>query len=184
LAPITTLTGGDPAAFCAAIADGIGPLYGWAVAGSSEPPSEQGRADLAFAPTLVRHLTPYLAAAPEEMAVRARPILARAQAAVAVLTGLGLSDAAIEAQAQLADERLAQGTALDALSVEEELLTALADQPPNVGLASVQAAARSFAAANPQPPELYELGDVSGAVAEASGFGCIADAVGKPTGSS
>ena len=117
------------------------------------------------------------------MAVRARPILARAQAAVAVLMGLGLNDAAIDAQASLADERLAQGTALDALSVEDELLTALADQLPTAGVAGVQAAAHSFAAANPQPPELYDLGDVSAEVAEASGYGCIVDAVGKTTAS-
>jgi hypothetical protein len=182
-APITTLTGGDPAAFCEAITQGIGPLYGWALAGASEPPSEAGRSDLAFAPTVVLHLTPYLAAAPEELAVRARPILAREQAALDVLTGLGLKEAGIEAQARLADERMAQGTALDALSVEDELLTALADQLPNVGISGLQAAASSFAAANPLPPELYELGDVTPEVADASGYGCLVDALSKRPGS-
>jgi hypothetical protein len=175
LGPITTLTGGDPAAFCDAATAADGPLYGWAVAGSTEPPSEGGKADLAFAPALDRLVSSLLKSAPNELEVRLRPILTRAQAAEAVLRGLGLDDAALDAQADLAQQRLTGGTGLDALSVEDELLAGVASHSSE---ARVDAAAMAFITAHPVPSDLFDIGSLSDQVAIGSGYGCL---VGSPT---
>ena len=61
---VTTLTGGDPGRFCPSIADVVASVTGYAEAVLTEPASQTGTSDLAFAPYLVRALTPYLEAAP------------------------------------------------------------------------------------------------------------------------
>ena len=94
--PITTLTGGDPAAFCAVLADARIVLYGWTLALATEPADEAGQADLAFAPTLVRRLPAYLSSAPTELKARAQPVLDRARDALQVLRDAGVDDAGID----------------------------------------------------------------------------------------
>ena len=175
VAPITTLTGGDPAALCAVLGDTRKVLFGWALAASTEPESEAGRDDLAFAPALVRRLPPFLAAAPTELVARAQPVFERAQAAVSALRTLGLDDQAIAQLADRADEELAAVTGLDTTGVETALAAALVEQ---VGEARVAAAAQAFASSHPQAPDLFDLGEVPDTVAQDSGYGCLTSPAG------
>ncbi|HEX6785929.1 MAG TPA: hypothetical protein VF076_01935, partial [Acidimicrobiales bacterium] len=169
-APITALTGGDPAAFCAALGDARTMLYGWALALASEPADEAGRADLAFAPVLARHLPDFVAAAPVELKARIQPVLDRARAAVQTLRDAGVDAAGIDALADKADERLGEVTGYDSVSV----LPALADDVAGVvGASRFSPLASEFAAAHPQAADLLDLGDVSAEVAAAAGFDCL-----------
>ncbi len=169
-APITALTGGDPAAFCAALGDARTMLYGWALALASEPADEAGRADLAFAPVLARHLPEFVAAAPVELKARIQPVLDRARAGVQTLHDAGVDAAGIDALADKADERLGEVTGYDSVSV----LPALAgDVAGAVGVPRFSQLASEFAAAHPQAADLLDLGDVSAAVAAAAGFDCL-----------
>ena len=124
--PITALTGGDPAAFCAVLADARTVLYGWTLALATEPADEAGQADLAFAPTLVRRLPAYLSSAPTELKARAQPVLDRARAALQVLRDAGVDDAGITALADQAERRLSEVTGLDSVTAVPDLEAAVA----------------------------------------------------------
>ena len=82
---VTTLTGGDPGRFCPTITDVLASVTAYAEAVLTEPASDVGLSDLAFAPYLVRALTPYLEAAPIELFERADPLRQRAEQAVQAL---------------------------------------------------------------------------------------------------
>ena len=71
--PIPRLTGGDPAAFCAALPEARKAIYAWALGASTEPDGEAGQHDLAFGPVLARRLPAFIAAAPAELAAGPSP---------------------------------------------------------------------------------------------------------------
>ena len=168
--PITVLTGGDPAAFCAVLADARIVLYGWTLALATEPADEAGQADLAFAPTLVRRLPAYLSSAPTELKARAQPVLDRARAALQVLRDAGVDDAGITALADQAERRLSEVTGLDSVTAVPDLEAAVAS---STGADRFPGLASGFAAAHPQTADLLDLGDVPEAVAAAAGFDCL-----------
>ena len=168
--PITALTGGDPAAFCAVLADARIVLYGWTLALATEPADEAGQADLAFAPTLVRRLPAYLSSAPTELKARAQPVLDRARAALQVLRDAGVDDAGITALADQAERRLSEVTGLDSVTAVPDLEAAVASA---TGADRFPGLASGFAAAHPQTADLLDLGDVPEAVAAAAGFDCL-----------
>lgn len=152
------------------LADARTVLYGWALALASEPAAEAGRADLAFAPTLVRRLPAYVASAPDELKARAEPVLDRAWAALQVLRDAGLDDARLTALADQSDARLSQVTGLDSVTVVPDLEEAVAAA---VGAERLPALASGFAAAHPQAAGLLDLGDVPADVSSAAGFDCL-----------
>ena len=98
-------------------------------------------------------------------------VLARARAAVGALRGLGLDQAAIDELADKADSELTSTDNRDPAVVQEIVL---ADLRGRVGADSVSAAATAFSDAHPEPPGLFDLGDVSNDVAQNSGYGCLA----------
>jgi hypothetical protein len=168
--PIGQLTGGDPIAFCAVLPETRKTIYAWALGVSTEPEDEAGQRDLAFAPALARQLPAYVAAAPTELADRARPALERAERAVAALQALGVNDAAIAALADRTEQAMSAVSGLDTTAAEEEVVAAAVAA---VGADRFASAAASFASANPQPADLFDLGDVPESVGVPAGFGCL-----------
>jgi hypothetical protein len=167
---VTQLTGGDPTAFCAVLPDTRKTIYAWALGTSTEPDDEAGQRDLAFGPALARHLPAYIAAAPAELAERAQPVLDRARAAVAALEALGLNDDAVAELADRTDQALGAVTGLDTTAAEQDVLAAATEA---VGADRFAGAAASYAASNPQTPDLFDLGDVPEAVGVPAGYGCL-----------
>lgn len=169
--PLTTLTGGDPQAFCVALDPMLRAVGAWAVTTLAATPAIAGQPDLAFGPVAAQTIDTALAAAPEEIAVQLAPSAQRAAAAVEALRAAGLDDAAISALADLAAGALADPDNPDPLVVEDRLLD---DLRARLGAEALAAAAGAFAQANPEPPGLFDLGDVSGEVGRAAGYDCLA----------
>jgi hypothetical protein len=167
---VTQLTGGDPAAFCAVLPDTRKTIYAWALGTSTEPDHEVGQRDLAFGPALARHLPAFISAAPAELAERAQPVLDRASVAVAALQALGLDDDAVAELADRTDQALSAVTGLDTTAAEQDVVAAATEA---VGADRFAGAAESFAAANPQTPDLFDLGDVSESVGVPAGYACL-----------
>ncbi|MGI9022862.1 MAG: hypothetical protein ACR2HV_06480 [Acidimicrobiales bacterium] len=167
---LNALTGGDPAQFCQTRDATRAAVIAWAIASLSAPPAIRGHPDLAFGPVVERTLGASVAAAPDEIAAQAAPALGRAQAAVAALRGLGLDQSAID---QLADLGSAQvgGENPDPGVVQARLLAELRSY---VGEDRASAAAADFAAVNPEPPGLFDLGDPTDAAARDAGYDCLA----------
>jgi hypothetical protein len=168
--PVTALSGGDPAAFCAAYPDVRAALEAYALAALSETPTDQGQADLAFGPLLARSLQPSVAAAPEQLAGPARSLLARAQAAVAALKALGVDQPTADALADAAAAGVAD-VAADPLVVERQLLDRL---EAAVGQARLADAGRAVIASEGDVAADLDLGDVPADVARNTGYDCLA----------
>ena len=168
--PIPRLTGGDPAAFCAALPEARKAIYAWALGASTEPDGEAGQHDLAFGPVLARRLPAFVAAAPTELAARAQRVLDRARAAVAALESLGADEDSVTLLADQADQALSAVAGLDTTAAEQEVVAAAAE---TVGADRFASGALAFATANPQTPELFDLGEVPEAVGRPAGYGCL-----------
>ncbi len=175
---IPTLTGGDATAFCAAAPRGVRLSTAYSVAALSASAEEQGRADLAFGPGLVRTLTDYVRTAPIELATQARPLLERATAAVARLEAAGVDQQVID---EMADQAVtaADDPGVDALALDVDLAERLIGALGREGIATVAAA---FAATAGDPTGVLDFGSVSDAVADADGYSCLADALAPTTG--
>jgi hypothetical protein len=167
---LPSLTGGDPGAFCATVDPALRAFSAWAVSSVVSPPGARGLPDLAYAPIVARTLDATLAAAPVEIVRQATPAQQRVHAAVAELRALGLDDREIAALADLADRQLADDA--DALEVLEQLVTRLEEL---AGDDAVDASAASFVAQNPEPRDLFDLGEVPDDVAEAADYSCLVD---------
>ncbi len=113
------------------------------------------------------------AVAPDEIVARTDLAAARADAALAVLRALGVSDEGLDQLADLAVEQVADPQT-DAIEDQDALIARL------VGLIGGQdrviTAAAAFAAANPEPPGLFDFGDVAAEVARPSGYACLLSA--------
>jgi hypothetical protein len=165
--PIRTLTGGDPAAFCPAVPAANRAANVWALASFVATPSSRGLPDLAFGPLVVRDLGRAYAVAPQELAQQGALALARARAAVESLRTLGFDQESIDRLADRAADEAASPDNPDPVVVQQRLVDELGRQ---VGTDRVNAAAAAFASANPEPPGLFDLGDVSPEVASAYGY--------------
>ena len=164
---IPSLTGGDPTQFCTALTNVAPVLTAWAYAEFSGTEVEQGAADLVYGPALARLMTAYVAPAPIEVATLAKPLLARANAAVDTLRQLGLDDDAITALAEQAIQATAVADSPDGVTLQASLTSGLTKQ---VDEAQFTAAATAFRAAQGDPSTVTDLGYVSDEVAAASGF--------------
>ncbi len=166
---LNTLTGGDPAQFCQTVAATQAAVSAWAIASLSAPPGIRGLPDLAYGPLVERTLGASVAAAPNEIAAQAGPALDRARAAVTTLRRLGLDQAAIDRLADLGST-LVQGDDRDPGVIQSKLV---AELHSNVGADRTTAAAADFAAANPEPPGLFDLGDPTDSAARDGGYACV-----------
>ncbi len=165
----TSLTGGDPALFCPALA-GLAPvLTAWAYAAFSATGADEGVAELVYGPAITALMTPYVASAPVEVANQAAPFLARAAAAVAALRQLGLDDTAIAGYADQVTQALAVSDAPDGVTLETSVA---ADMGERVGPDRLRAAASAFVAAQGDPSTVSDLGYASDDLAAAAGFDC------------
>ena len=173
LNPVTvleTLTGGDPVQFCQTRAATRSAVSAWAVASLTAPPATRGLPDLAFGPVVDRALGASVASAPAEIAALSQSALDRARAAIDALRGLGLDQAAVDRLADLGSTLL-EGDNPDPSIVETTLL---AEVRSNVGEDRVTAAGGDFAAAHPEPPGLFDLGDPTDGAARDTGYDCLA----------
>src|SRR5207248_8454093 len=107
--------------------------------------------------------------APQELVRQGAAAIGRARAAVDALRALGLDQAAIDDLAARADTELTSTDNRDPAIVQETVLDELRAR---VGADKVAAAATAFSDSHPEPPGLFDLGDVSDQVAQQYGFGC------------
>jgi hypothetical protein len=178
--PITTLTGGDPAALCAALPAANRATTAYALATYVAPPGGRALPDFAYGPIVARDLGTAYAVAPQELVRQGAAAIARARAAVDALRGLGLDQAAIDELAAKAETELTSTEDRDPAVVQEAVLD---EVRARVGADKVNAAAAAFADSNPEPPGLFDLGDVSDQVAQTYGYGCaVAPAATNPPG--
>jgi hypothetical protein len=168
---ITSLTGGDPSRFCAALVPSLETLAGWSYAVLGDNARQTGITDLVYGPILERDMQRYVESAPLELADRARGILQRAQHAVAALKALGIDDAAIRALANRGGAELHSSTSPDGLTVQQHLTRYLETKLPAAKLAD---AAIVFAAGEKDPESLLDLGTVSKSTRGAERFHCSA----------
>ena len=166
---ITTLTGGDPVAFCRAIPSTKLSATQWAVAILQGDPADAGRSDLAYAPLLAHDLGSYVKVAPQELQARAQPILDRANDAVASLRALGLTDRDIKRLANVASDALLAPEKPDGTTVRDQVLKQIEKK---VDSTQLNQAATDFLAAHGDPTPIMDLGFVPRDVALAAGLPC------------
>jgi hypothetical protein len=171
--PITTLTGGDPAALCATVPAANRAVTAYALATFVAPPGARGLPDLAYGPIVSRDLGKAYSVGPQEVVRQGAAAIDRARAAVDALRGLGLDQAAIDGLAAKAETELTSTENRDPAVVQE---TVLDDVRARVGADRVTAAAAAFSDSHPEPPGLFDLGDVPDAVAQRDGYGCLVGA--------
>ena len=167
--PITSLTGGDPAAFCEVLPAANRATTAYALASYVAPPGGRALPDFAYGPLVTRDLGKLYAVAPQELVRQGAVTIGRASAAVDALRGLGLDQATIDQLAAKADTELTSAQDRDPAIVQE---TVLDDLRGRVGADKVAAAATAFSDSHPEPPGLFDLGDVSDQVAQQYGYGC------------
>jgi hypothetical protein len=172
---ITTLTGGNPAQFCPALAAAAPVISAWAYATVGALPAEEGLADLVYGPALRRAMEAYVSSAPVELATRAQPLLDRATTATATLQTLGLDDAAVAALADQITQAVSVPDAPDGISLQTTTVAGLADR---VGASRLDAAAAAFVTSQADATNTFDLGYVPGDVAAAAGFTCDAVSLG------
>ena len=140
----------------------------------TEPADESGLSDLAFAPILVRALTPYLDAAPVELFERADPLRARAELSRTALGTLGLTERDIAALADQAERAMRATTPTDGATIQVQLIDSIAETVPRDQVVAAAAAlAASFG--DQDAGALLNLGFVPTDVATANGYGCLLD---------
>lgn len=166
---LSTLTGGDPVAFCARLPTAYDIVASWAIATIAARPGEAGLADLAYGAAGSRALDGLLPTAPEEIARQTLPIHQRARAAVQALRDLGVDDATIASLADIIAARAPDPANDDPFSIQTDVLGRLRAV---VGDEKLTAAGQSFAAAHPVSGVFY-LGEVPDDVARASGYACL-----------
>ncbi len=168
--PITTLTGGDPGVFCATVGSTLSPIVTWALSSIGAPPGQVLRPDLTMAPLVARQVQAALPSAPAEVKAHLALVEQRSAQGVAALQALGLTDAQIGELADTAAKDLAARDP-DDQAVEQHVADVLTRM---VGKAELAAAVRRFGDEHPRPEGLFDLGEVSPALATSSGFTCLA----------
>ncbi len=168
--PITTLTGGDPAAFCANTEETGQAIVTWAVSSIGAPPGQVLRPDLTMAPLVARQVQAILPSSPDEVKAHLALVDQRSAQGVAALKALGLTDVQLAQLADAAAKDLADPQT-DEETVEQHVADLLTGM---VGRAKLADAVRRFGKDHPRPANLFDLGQVSPAVANSSGYTCLA----------
>jgi hypothetical protein len=172
---ITTLTGGNPARFCRVLPSTNLSVSAWAVAILDNAPAETGLTDFAYGPLLARDVKAFVDVAPEELAPRAAPILARARDAVARLQALGLTARDIKQLADAASDDLLSPKSPDGLKVRADLVKKVEKKlAKKVDPDALRQAAAEFAGSQADPATLLDLGNVPTEVGVAAGYPCAA----------
>jgi hypothetical protein len=153
---------------CAEIPDVLTVVSAYAEAVLSQPADATAETDLVYSPWLVDALGSYVEVAPTELADRARPLLTRAQSALALL---GLDDAAAEDVVQ-AGRTATETEQLDGATLELRLHATLLQ---HVKQGDLDKAAQTLGPATGDLFALTDLGYVSPEVGRASGFECTAE---------
>ena len=169
---ITTLTGGNPAAFCRVLPSAKLSVTAWAVAILQGQPSDTGLSDLAYAPLLTQDFGAYMKVAPQELQAQAQPILDRATDAVASLRALGLKDRDIKKLASSASDLLLGPDKPDGTTVRDKLVKQLEKK---IDAPRLEQAATDFGNAHGDPTAIMDLGSVSKEVGVAAGYPCAAE---------
>ncbi len=169
---ITTLTGGNPVAFCRVLPSAKLSITAWAVSVLQADPADAGLSDLAYAPLLAKDLQNYDKFGPEELRSRTAPILARERDAIASLRALGLKKADIKRLANSASDALLGPDSPDGTTVRAKLVKQLEKK---VDPQLLQQAAADFGAAHGDPTPLLDLGFVPPEVGVAAGYPCAAE---------
>ena len=167
---VTTLTGGDPDPFCAMGPAARNVVGAWALAELVAPASGLGLPDLAYGPAAARALDALQPVAPDELVRLFTPAQERARAAVKALGELGVPAAVVAEVADLADAQAVgarQPRSRWSPGCRARRLRAVVDEGP------LAIAAQAFAAANPEPPGLFDLGQVQHEAALAAGYDCL-----------
>jgi hypothetical protein len=169
---IASLTGGDPAPFCAAIGPFVRTMAGWSLADLSKPSAAAGLPALTFGPLVARELRTLRPSTPDELLVQFSAASAQADAAVGALRQAGLTTTDIEMLADTASQQL-EGPNPDSALVEQQLVDGLGAR---LGRDAVVSLAASFDQLHPTAAAVFDLGEISPAVLESSDYGCLATA--------
>lgn len=166
---VTSLTGGDPAAFCRVVPAWVQAMAGWSLAELSAPPAATGLPSLLFGPLVDRQMPAVMASAPDELVVRFTAAQRQAAAAVQALRDAGLTQAQIDTLADaMADQFAGDHPDAAAAAVRvDDLLKGM------LGADGKTALATSFGRSSPTDPAVFDLGDVSDQVATDSGYACL-----------
>ncbi len=168
---MNTLTGGNPAAFCERAPGVLDVIGAWALASVVSPPSQKGFSDLAYGPGAVRAIASLDGVAPAELAERMKAARDRAGAATQALRDLGLDQATIDGLADMVQSELSSLENPEPSAVQSTVLERIRGV---VGDERLKGAAQAFWAANPEPPGLFDLGEVPDDVARDAGYACLA----------
>jgi hypothetical protein len=163
---ITTLTGGDPDLVCAAVPEVLTVVSAYAETILSQPQPATAATDLAYAPWLVEALSGYVAAAPNELAAKAKPLLDRATAAAKVLN----LDPAATDDVVAAGRQATAAEQLDGATLELRLKATLLQ---HISEDDFERAAQTLGPARGDLFVLTDLGYVPDDVARANGFDCV-----------
>jgi hypothetical protein len=164
---ITALTGGDPATFCDAEPEAGHVVEAYGEALLSEPTETTASTDALYAPWLVSVLTPYVDAAPKELAARAQPMLDRAKAA---LTATGLDQDGADDVVAAGRQAVAARPDIDGIALQTRLQATFLQ---HVNQQTLDAATSEL---GPTPGDLFaftDLGIVPPEVAGRAGFTCL-----------
>jgi hypothetical protein len=170
--PIGSLTGGNPDAFCARVGDIVDVMVAWAIADLSKPPTAKGLPALTYGPLARRVIGEVVRFAPTELALQLQAAVDEGDAATTALQQAGFTAADVDS---LADTLFTQLTAPDGDSATaEQMITDRLDA--RLGRDGTVALAQAFDRDHPTSGAVFDLGDVSEAVAEESGYGCLLQA--------
>lgn len=166
---VTTVTGGDPTRFCAAVDELVDVLEVWVPTVLSQQGEAQGLAELVLAPHLTEALAAYRSSAPDELAALAAELDQRSQAGLTALRAVGADEVTTARLAASLRDGIAAGT--DPLVLERRLVD---DASASVDPDLLRRAATTFAAARRDPATALDLGDVDDALLASAGFDCAA----------
>ncbi len=166
---IASLTGGNPAVFCAGAGAFVRTMAAWAIADLSKPAAAGGLPALTYGPLARRQIDELRPSTPNELVAQFTAASAQADLAIDALRHAGLRQSDIDA---LADTALAQlsGPNPDPAVVEQQLTDLIES---NVGHDAAVALAASFDEQHPTGGNAFDLGEVSDGVATASGYACL-----------
>jgi hypothetical protein len=166
---IASLTGGNPDAFCASVGPIVVVMRAWAVADLAKPSAAKGLPALTYGPLARRVLGQALPSAPVELERQLQAAVDQGDAAATALQQAGLTPEDVEALADALFARLTEPGGDSA--VAEQLAVEGIDA--RLGREGTLALAQAFDRDHPTSGAVFDLGDVSDAVATESGYGCL-----------
>jgi len=170
---VTSLTGGDPTAFCDGWSNVEDVIGDWAEADLMALPSQEGLVDLAYGAAGAEALDAVADAAPAEVVSLLAPTRDRAHAAEGALRSLGVAEGTLDRDARAVIKDSAGGPESDGNTPEALTLVRTELLQTAYGADRVNATATAFAQAHPRPAGLFDLGDFTVEPARAAGFDCL-----------